>query len=473
MAQRMASLRFIPLKISQILSMRGDNSGIEDPYHQSIKNLKPLDIKYFSRILSNAPEIMNKISKIEKTGIPASIGQFHRVLLKDKSTAGLKIQYPSIREMMNQDEKIMNLIHRFFKEMKFGFLLEDYKRVIMTDLSEECDYRKEAKKQIRIYETFKNTSGIIIPQVLDYNEHLLLMKSEDSMDIEEFLANADTAMRIHAQALIADFIFTLFWENSMVYSDLNPGNFGFRIDKKRKISLIVYDFGAVLPVMKAHSLILLKIMQKVDENMAGFLPLYAALGFKTEQISALSAKLGAFSQMLVEPFLSTSRYAFDSWNRKERAKAILGENRWNFMIAAPASLLPVMRMFSGFFFWQSKLNKDTYLRAIYEKYRNLYYNDLNDIDTSDYTIAEKHDDQMASHLKIHIEYTKKKPVHITLPRTMIEKLEHIMDDDLIKKIEKENINIDSLIYKVRENGYKKMDIFFFKNSEKTVRVYLD
>jgi len=470
-AKKLSELKGVPLKISQILSMSNDSSKSE-LFINSQSQLQPFDVSIMLDHLKviNHP-LYEKIEEISEKCYPASMGQVHCVKLEDGKEFAVKILYPHIEECLKIDEKFVSLVFSAFSQFKEGFSLESYKKIIAEDIKNELDLNREIYYQAKIYDHFLSHKNIIVPCPFPAlsNKHCLLMSFEKS---EPFQGRLETISLDHKYSLAntwVDYFFEMLFELNLVHADPNPGNYGIRI-KNECVQLVVYDYGSVFEIKKEQTIILLKIFNDVLEGKSDLLPLLVGLGFNAELLLPIQDKLLAFFDLLAEPFISDGRYDLKTWNRKERAKNILGDDRWNFMIAAPASLMPLMRMIHGFFYYINLLEVGVYAKCHVQKYINKNLHEfsllkLEKVLDSPLTISR--------YLVISVIEKQVQKVKVKLPRKAIEQLDDFMDDEIKMKLESQSINVEMIVNRARSSGYKVQNLFDLVVGEKKIKINLE
>lgn len=469
---KMAQLRGIPLKVSQMLAMRDDDDA--DAYKESMDQLEPYPISAWGDVIKKNTALKECLSSISNEGISASLGQVHRVLMNDGSEKALKLKYPDISQNMNLDQTLLDLVQSNYQAFKtHDFKLPDYQQVLNRELKEEMDYQKEASKQMKLYEIFSADEQIVIPKVdLELsNQEMISMEWQESLPYDQFKKKTNRNDLITAMRLLSEFYFKLLFEEGWLYADPNPGNFGFRKEGDQ-VQLVVYDYGSVLPFEHSQALLFLKMLQLVDGGKGDLYPWFGELGFSLDLLRPLRSQLMAFTDLIFEPFLSSGRYHLKTWNRKQRAVDILGDQRWNFMLAAPAELIFFMRSLQTLFFYGQKFDVGVFLRPYVEEQWSKNRMALQEL-VHGVGDIEAVDVSMAQNLHLHVTQNGKTKVQLSLPRSSVECLEDLIDDELMQKIQDEGIDLEKIVQKTRQSGYRPGEIFSIKKLNKKISVYLE
>lgn len=469
-AQKLVGLRGVPLKFSQILSTTQNEEQVQ-LQQEALQALEPLPLATIEAYLrKQAPDLHQKIVEISEQGIPASLGQVHRIDFEGGASYALKVKYPDIERNMDLDAALLGLMTKTFNHFKEGFALQDYQAVIRSELQGELDYVRERNFQEKMYHGFRSSESIVIPKPeAQYSgaDHIV-MSWEEGMFLPEFLDVASEKEKQKAATAWMEFFMINLFELGLIHADPNLGNFAFRRSAKG-IQLVVYDFGSVIPFPKEKAGILFKLLEIVERGEGDVLPWLVELGFLPEPLSAIHSQLLAFFELLMEPFASQFRYDLKNWNRKQRAEQILGAERWNFMVAAPADLLPFMRGIQGLFYYSKRLDQGMYAFPFLERYR---VHALNELPTLPTHLPEQKM-AMAQHLKIVVLEHGVTKVALTFPRGAVENLADMIDDEVQKKMIEQEISLDDIVKRCRNNGYRPMALFAYESASKTIKVDLE
>lgn len=95
----------------------------------------------------------------------ASIGQVHYAKTKKGMDVAVKIQYPGVAESIDSDlnniKRLMDYTNIFPKQLFMDEIIKNAR----TELKEECDYKKEAQKQLRFRDIIKGMPNYYTPDI--------------------------------------------------------------------------------------------------------------------------------------------------------------------------------------------------------------------------------------------------------------------------------------------------------------------
>lgn len=137
-ARNLVSLRGVPMKLAQIRSMSESDGG--PLYREALAGLPQAPAAAMrSHLESIAPGIAASIASFDPAGIPASLGQAHRVRMRDGRDCALKIRYPGIAAGVELDVATLNVMLGMFKGFGAGFSLDAYREMFARELAAEMD----------------------------------------------------------------------------------------------------------------------------------------------------------------------------------------------------------------------------------------------------------------------------------------------------------------------------------------------
>jgi predicted unusual protein kinase regulating ubiquinone biosynthesis (AarF/ABC1/UbiB family) len=172
-----------------------------------------------------------------------SIGQVHKATLKDGRKVVMKVKHPNIRQAMESDMSILNLLKPMLKRL---MPLSDVPSVIdeiAHHLLLETDYGNELKNQKLFFNAFKDEPNIVIPTPIEEfcTEEVLTSEFIEGVPYDEFLAESDPIERRAAGNTIFDAFVKSFPRTLSFNADPHPGNYIFMGGPK----VAFIDFGCV------------------------------------------------------------------------------------------------------------------------------------------------------------------------------------------------------------------------------------
>jgi len=171
----------------------------------------------------------------------ASIGQVHRAVWADGSVVAVKIQYPGAGKALLSDLRQLSRVARMFSMLSPGLDVKPLLAELEARVSEELDYRLEARSQETFAEAYDGDSEIRIPHVVAGSERVLVSEWMDGTPLSAIIAAGSREQRDRASLLLARFLFSGPVLAGLLHADPHPGNFRLLPDGR----LGVIDFGAV------------------------------------------------------------------------------------------------------------------------------------------------------------------------------------------------------------------------------------
>ena len=174
----------------------------------------------------------------------ASVGQVHRIVLRDGRRAALKVQYPGVGDAISAD--LNNAQAMYAMLSMFALKGLDTKGLVdeLRDrMGDELDYRIEARNQTEFAEHYRDHPFITIPAVIDRWSTGTVIASEwvDGLSWSQFMAVADEEARRRAGESIWRFAQHSIYVLGAFNGDPHPGNYRFQRDG----SVTFLDFGLV------------------------------------------------------------------------------------------------------------------------------------------------------------------------------------------------------------------------------------
>jgi len=186
--------------------------------------------------------------EFERTPVAsASLAQVHRAVLHDGRVVAVKVQYPGIERLVEDDLKnnalLISILNRIDKTLDFSFISEEMSRMIPREL----DFINEGHNAERIAANFEGVEDIVVPDI--YWEHstkrVLVMQFVEGIKItdREGMVRAGIDPTEVAKILLVAFSEMLV-KDGLFHADPHPGNLMVAPGPK----LIMVDFGQVKEV---------------------------------------------------------------------------------------------------------------------------------------------------------------------------------------------------------------------------------
>ncbi|MBN1134172.1 MAG: AarF/ABC1/UbiB kinase family protein [Methanosarcinaceae archaeon] len=253
------------IKLGQMISKRPDL--VPHTYVMELEKLQdkvqPLEFERMRESFENECECSATVNKNTISGVnygsqdildifdefetepiaSASIGQVYRGVLNGQKVA-VKISRPKLIDNINLDLAIIDDLKPIIvKVMGLGsnFDINAFLREFRELLTNELDYRIEARNMMRFYENLKNYENVIVPRVYrNYSkENILVMDFIEGKMVKD-LGDADLEERKNYAKQIAAIYLKQVYIDGFYHGDPHGGNI---VVKDGKIAFI--DFGAM------------------------------------------------------------------------------------------------------------------------------------------------------------------------------------------------------------------------------------
>ncbi|XP_015791220.1 atypical kinase COQ8B, mitochondrial [Tetranychus urticae] len=375
------------LKIGQMLSLQ--DSSMIDPQLQAIfervrQAADFMPSKQMEQVLYTefGDSWKEKLQHMDtKPFAAASIGQVHRVTLKDGTVAAMKIQYPGVAESIDSDIKNLVSILNLWNVLPDGLFIDTIVKVGRKELMWEVDYEREAictKKFRELMEPYFEEEGFYVPKVIDELSTKKVFTSElihgipvdklaDMPEITQEVRNS-VARRLLRLCLREVFIFRY------MQTDPNWSNF-FYDPSTDTINLL--DFGATREFSKEFVDNYMKIIHAAAlQDREGVLRSSINLGFLTGYESKIMEKAHVDAVMILgQAFATEGDYDFGAQDTTRRINELIPVMLQHRLTPPPEETYSLHRKTSGVFLLCTKLkaviNCKELFEDIYEKYLTL------------------------------------------------------------------------------------------------------
>ena len=474
-ARKLVSLRGMPMKLGQILSMLPGDADLAAIHAEAQKDAEALpQAEAMDLLAQRCPTLQAQIRLCHDEVHPASLGQVHRLSLRDGREAAVKLLYPEAEEMMDLDASLFDFVTATFGKFRQGFALDEYRRVLAEELRLELDYRREGALQEDFYRLFRDETGIVIPQLMPEfaGPGLLCSSWETGIRPEIFAASASREERVAAAALVCRFYLISLLRGGLLHADPNPGNLAFRRGPAG-IELVVYDYGSASRLEPLQRLGLLALFRSVCRGDLPALAALQSLGFDLGILKGLETQLPDFLALQLEPLVSPCRYDFKDWNRGPRSEALLGPRRMDFMTAAPPSLFLVMRAFQGLYHYLQLLDTGCYSRPLIDQLVAEAMPELQAMIASlPAEILAAPRGLVGRQIRVEVRENGALKVAVTLPGSAIDNLADLLDDELKNKLAQRGLDVNRIAAESRRRGHPPAVLFDLTEGGKSCRVEL-
>jgi len=208
----------------------------------------------------------------------ASIGQVHRAITHDGRAVAVKVQYPGIAETIEADLGNVGLLRKMLRIMAPSQDVAALLAELRERVTEELDYRLEARNQQLFAAYYQGHPTITVPAVLpEYSGQRVI--TSDLADGARFSALAGWSQRERdlAAETIYRFVFRSLYEMHAFNGDPHPGNYLFGGNGK----VTFLDFGLVKHFTEDELAPLVSMVKYlcVEQDPAGFRTAMEQAGF--------------------------------------------------------------------------------------------------------------------------------------------------------------------------------------------------
>lgn len=232
------------MKVGQTLSYT--HFGLPHHHFEKLKSLQsdsePLEFEIIFDLIKSNNKLISEIINIDTYPIGVgSIGQVHRAKLKDGRIVAIKVKFPDIEKIIQEDFQILRLITSMFELLNPSYQFKSFIDELERQLMLECDYNREGKSQLQHRSNMVFIESLYIPNIyLDLsNESILVSEFVEGMKFDEACrSGTQTQKDLWGKALVQYTVTAC--RQGHFNSDPHPGNLLFQKDR-----LVYLDFGSV------------------------------------------------------------------------------------------------------------------------------------------------------------------------------------------------------------------------------------
>jgi predicted unusual protein kinase regulating ubiquinone biosynthesis (AarF/ABC1/UbiB family) len=171
----------------------------------------------------------------------ASIGQVHRAVWKDGRDVAVKVQYPGAGPALISDLNQVARVARVAAGWIPGLDIKPIMDELKARVSEELDYKLEAKSQAAFAKAFAGHPRFAVPAVIASGERVIVAEWLEGRPLSRLISSGTKAERDAASALYLEFLLAGPEQAKLLHADPHPGNYRMTPDGR----LGILDFGAV------------------------------------------------------------------------------------------------------------------------------------------------------------------------------------------------------------------------------------
>jgi len=473
-ARRLGKLRGLPQKVGQMMAT-ADLTAESGEFDSLYEDTNPLPWDQIRAVLSEVwiADPNDVIRFVEPQGRAASLGQVHKAELVDGNVVAIKVQFPGIQEEVKSDLSKLNWLASPFGGFAKGFDLENYQATLKASLERELDYRQEATMQMRFVIGPGKYPHVRVPRVDRglSSQNVLVSEWIDGETWNDVQSGWNVEDQQELGRRLLEWMLSSLFEHGLVHADLHPGNIRFARSMNGP-QIVLYDFGSVYEASKEERIAWLRLIESTRNRNKSPLPLLGKLGFNTELLSPFEDRLPELCRVLLEPFCHRGPYKMSQWQISSRLNQLLGDDRMNFRIAGPPRLVYLLRAFHLVSAYIRELNAEVDWYAMMEPLLKKYRSQIDGLDVSAGASTPK-SRTLAKYLKIRVTRDGVEKAKITMPASAVDRIETLLDPDTIQKIAEANIDLECLLYDIRQQGYAPGLLFKLDQPEREVSVWLE
>lgn len=238
------------MKLGQALSVfeAALPEDVAAPYREALVKLQeeapPMPISTVHRVLDEqfGTRWRERFQHFEEVpAAAASIGQVHRGTWHDGRDVAVKIQYPGAGPALIADLNQLSRLARLYGMITPGLDIKPLLAEIRSRVTDELDYRLEARTQRAFATAFADDPDFVVPQVVASAPYVVISEWIDGTPLRRIIADGSQQDRDRSGELLATLTFAGPARAGYLHADPHPGNYRLMPDGR----LGVLDFGAV------------------------------------------------------------------------------------------------------------------------------------------------------------------------------------------------------------------------------------
>lgn len=339
------------IKLGQLIGSRPDL--IPDEYIEVLSRLQdavptrpfPVIKRRVERSLKRPLEDI--FAEFDETPIAsASLAQVHKAKLHDGRVVAVKVQYPGIQKIVENDlsnvKLLLRILAQFERNLDFGPIIDE----MSDNIPQELDFIHEGHNAELIARNFADRDDIIAPRIYwEYTtRRVLTMEFMEGVKVIDLPALERLGVHPHDVAqLVTNAYCEQLYLHGMFHADPHPGNLLVQRGKSGNPVLVMLDFGLCRQYDDKFRLAYARMVNAMMRaDLPEMIAAYKALGIKVKNPDDPSTYIE-----LSRSFMETSRpgtgYA-DADLVAEANERLAKVVRANPIVDIPREMLLVMRV---------------------------------------------------------------------------------------------------------------------------------
>jgi predicted unusual protein kinase regulating ubiquinone biosynthesis (AarF/ABC1/UbiB family) len=239
------------IKLGQIVGSRPDL--IPDEYIDVLSRLQddvpPRPFPSIKRRIERSLErtLEDVFAEFDETPIAAaSLAQVHKARLHDGRTVAVKVQYPGIQAIVENDLRnvrfLLRILAQFERNLNFGPIIEE----VSQNVPMELDFINEGHNAELIAKNFADRDDIVVPEIYwEYTtKRVLVMEYMEGIKVTDVAGLNRIGVDTQAVAqLVTDVYCEQLYLHGMFHADPHPGNLFIQRGPAGNPVLVMLDFG--------------------------------------------------------------------------------------------------------------------------------------------------------------------------------------------------------------------------------------
>lgn len=307
--ERLGNMKGALMKLGQMASYVDE--GLPAPLREALAQLQssapPMSAELAASVIERelgAPPEQLFVEWDPQPIAAASIGQVHRAVVFDPDTnteraVAVKVQYPGVAEAVATDLKNADLLGLLLQQGFGGLEPAEMVAEVKERITEELDYRLEARNQQRFADYYRHHPYIHVPAVLPRfsGAHVITSELADGVSWNEMLTWPQ-ADRDHVGEVLFRFVFRSLYGMQAFNGDPHPGNYLFHRDGR----VTFLDFGLVKHFSddEMHTFIGMVRTAAYEHDVAAFRTILESAGMLKPGCPAPDDEVGAYFSQFYE-----------------------------------------------------------------------------------------------------------------------------------------------------------------------------